>query len=71
MSQQPMIVSVTSQHHHDDAAVPVSERIRARLQQAKQRFHANDNIAAFVAPGELDALLDELVATASVVSRGS
>ncbi|MFB0934711.1 MAG: GTP cyclohydrolase I [Propionivibrio sp.] len=41
-------------------AVPVSERIRARIQRAGQRFHANDNIAAFVEPGELEALLDEV-----------
>ena len=60
MSQQKMIVSVPSQHHNDDSALPVSARIRARLQQAKQRFHANDNISAFLAPGELDALLDEV-----------
>ena len=39
-------------------AAPVSERIRARIQRAGQRFHANDNIAAFVEPGELEALLD-------------
>ncbi len=39
---------------------PVSERIRARIQRAGQRFHANDNIAAFVEPGELEALLDEV-----------
>ena len=37
-----------------------SERIRARLQAAGQRFRANDNIAAFVEPGELDALTDEV-----------
>jgi GTP cyclohydrolase I len=42
--------------------LPVSARIRARLQQAKTRFHANDNIAAFVAPGELEALQDEVAA---------
>jgi len=41
-------------------ADPVSERIRARIQRAGQRFHANDNIAAFVEPGELEALLDEV-----------
>jgi GTP cyclohydrolase I len=40
--------------------VPVSTRIRARIQRAKLRFHANDNISEFVAPGELDALLDEV-----------
>ena len=40
--------------------LPVSERIRVRLQQAGHRFHANDNIAAFLEPGELDALIDEI-----------
>ncbi|MDO6385660.1 GTP cyclohydrolase I [Uliginosibacterium sp. 31-12] len=40
--------------------VPVSEKIRSRIQQAQQRFHANDNISAFIEPGELDALLDEV-----------
>ena len=44
----------------DDTALPVSTRIRARLLQANQRFHANDNIASFIAPGETDALLDEV-----------
>ena len=44
----------------DDPTVSVSARIRARIQRAKLRFHANDNISAFVAPGELDALLDEV-----------
>jgi GTP cyclohydrolase IA len=40
--------------------VPVSSKIRARLQLAQQRFHANDNIAAFLQPGDLDALVDEV-----------
>ncbi|PLK47625.1 GTP cyclohydrolase I [Uliginosibacterium sp. TH139] len=40
--------------------VPVSEKIRSRIQQAQHRFHANDNISAFIEPGELDALLDEV-----------
>jgi GTP cyclohydrolase I len=39
---------------------PVSDRIRARLIAAKQRFHANDNIAAFLEPGELEALQAEV-----------
>lgn len=39
---------------------PVSARIRERIQKAQQRFHANDNIAAFIEPGELEALLDEV-----------
>lgn len=44
------------------ADAPVSARIRARLKQAKRRFHANDNIAEFLEPGELDALLVEVEA---------
>jgi len=46
----------------NDARLPVSARIRARLQRAKRRFHANDNISAFVAPGEIEALLAEVEA---------
>ncbi len=44
----------------EDAGIPVSERIRARIREANQRFHANDNIAAFLQPGELEAMLDEV-----------
>ena len=39
---------------------PVSDRIRERLERAGVRFHANDNIAAFVEPGELDLLQAEV-----------
>ena len=39
---------------------PVSALIRARLQNAKKRYHANDNIAAFLEPGDLEALLSEV-----------
>jgi GTP cyclohydrolase I len=38
----------------------VSSRIRARLQQKGQRFHANDNISDFVEPGELEQLAREV-----------
>jgi GTP cyclohydrolase I len=43
-----------------DADIAVSARVRARLVQAQRRFHANDNIAEFIEPGELDALLEEV-----------
>jgi len=43
-----------------DEGVPVSVKIRERLKQAGQRFNANDNIAGFIEPGELAALLDEV-----------
>ncbi len=41
-------------------ASSVSARIRNRIRAAGSRFHANDNIAEFVAPGELDELRDEV-----------
>lgn len=43
-----------------DSKQPVSERIRARIRKAQQRFHANDNISAFIEVGEMDDLLDEV-----------
>ncbi|MEW6693651.1 MAG: GTP cyclohydrolase I [Pseudomonadota bacterium] len=43
-----------------DEGVPVSVRIRERIQAARKRFHANDNIADFIQPGELEQLLDEV-----------
>lgn len=43
-----------------NADAPVSARIRGRLQKAKRRFHANDNIADFIEPGELEALQAEV-----------
>ena len=45
-----------------DAGTPVSVKIRARLQAARRRFNANDNIADFIEPGELEKLLDEVTA---------
>lgn len=42
------------------AIQPVSTKIRERIYRAKQRFHANDNISAFIEPGDIEALLDEV-----------
>ncbi|MET4577889.1 GTP cyclohydrolase I [Ottowia thiooxydans] len=44
----------------DDVGIPVSVKIRERLQAARRRFNANDNIADFIQPGELELLLDEV-----------
>ena len=44
----------------DDVGTPVSVKIRERLRAARKRFNANDNIAEFIEPGELEALLDEV-----------
>jgi GTP cyclohydrolase I len=38
----------------------VSERIRERLRASRERFHANDNIARYIEPGELSMLLHEV-----------
>ena len=43
-----------------DQGVPISVKIRERVLASKQRFHANDNIAEFIQPGELEALLQEV-----------
>ena len=44
----------------NDAGTPVSVKIRERIKAARKRFHANDNIADFIQPGELEKLLDEV-----------
>jgi len=46
----------------DGAGTPVSVKIRARILAARASYRANDNIANFVQPGELDALLEEVTA---------
>ena len=50
----------TPSHTDETGIEPASTRIRARISRAGQRFHANDNIAAFLEPGDLDALIDEV-----------
>jgi GTP cyclohydrolase I len=51
-------------HHHERnrcrQGIPVSVKIRERLLAARKRFNANDNIAEFIEPGELEKLLDEV-----------
>ena len=44
----------------EDMGTPMSVKIRERILAARKRFHANDNIAEFIQPGELDHLLDEV-----------
>ena len=43
-----------------DEGTPVSVKIRERLVAARKRVNANDNIADFIEPGELESLLDEV-----------
>ncbi len=43
-----------------DEGIPVSVKIRERIQASRKRFHANDNISQFIEPGEMEQLLDEV-----------
>jgi GTP cyclohydrolase IA len=40
--------------------LPLSVVIRRRIEAQKARFHANDNISAFIKPGELEGLVEEV-----------
>ncbi len=59
------------------AALPASQRIRYRLVGAESRYHANDNIAAFIREGEFEELKVEVearmqdVLEALVIDTGS
>ena len=53
----------------DGVAVAASERIRYRLVGADCRYHANDNIAAFIREGELAELQAEVEARMQEVLR--
>ncbi len=53
----------------DLARLPASERIRYRLVAADCRYHANDNIADYIADGELDELKAEVQAKMHEVLR--
>ncbi len=62
-----------AEHRLDDnatrAPAPVADRIRARLEKAGARYHANDNICEFIEPGELQSLQCEVEARMRDVLR--
>lgn len=53
----------------EDLGVPVSQKIRERLKAARERFHANDNIADYIEPGELPLLQAEVASAMQQVLR--
>ena len=55
-----LMKSDTSLTEATEEGVPVSVKIRERIMAARKRFNANDNIAEFIEPGELEKLLDEV-----------
>jgi GTP cyclohydrolase I len=55
-------INVAEKGHIPGGGTPVADRIRQRLSAAGRRFNANDSIAEFIEPGELDALQGEVQA---------
>ncbi len=60
--QAPAGAAALFRSEEELARLPASERVRYRLVQAGRRYHANDNIAAFVREGELEELKAEVQA---------
>ncbi|MBN8716365.1 MAG: GTP cyclohydrolase I [Xanthomonadales bacterium] len=48
---------------------PASQRVRERLRAAGVRFHANDNLANYLQPGELEEIEREVAARAQELLR--
>lgn len=57
MNANVQIPTLNKEHEQPDST---AARIRARLLAAGQRFHANDNISAFLEPGEREAICKEV-----------
>ena len=57
-----MLMKTQSNMNPNEAeeGTPVSVKIRERITASRKRFNANDNIAQFIEPGELELLLDEV-----------
>ena len=60
-------MTASAQLPADYTGTPMSVKIRERILAARKRFNANDNIAEFIQPGELDHLLDEVSAKMQTV----
>jgi GTP cyclohydrolase I len=56
-----------SEEKRETAGPPVSTKIRDRLRRAGRRFNANDNISAFIEPGEIESLQQEVAARMTAV----
>ena len=62
-----MIMNDSPTPPHASSDTTVSARIRERLIRAKYKFNANDNISAFIEPGEIEALLEEVTGKMNTV----
>jgi GTP cyclohydrolase I len=52
-----------------DSEIPTSQVVRERIEAAGERYHANDNISAFLAPGDLEDLQSEVEDNLEAVLR--
>ncbi len=52
-----------------DGGTPVADRVRERIRAARARYHANDNIAAYIENGELEKIQAEVAAAMEGVLR--
>ena len=59
-SKQTAVTAARADAERDLAAMPASERVRARIKASGTRFHANDNISEFIRAGEVDELQAEI-----------
>ena len=53
----------------EDSTVPLSDRIRSRLERANHRYNANDNISSFLKAGEVEELQLEVAAKMAEVLK--
>ncbi|MCA9729172.1 MAG: GTP cyclohydrolase I [Candidatus Eisenbacteria bacterium] len=60
MDRNPQTPDIETNGKDGAATTTVSDRIRARLIAARRRYHANDNISAFLEEGELAELRGEV-----------
>ena len=67
--EQPVPIFRSDATCDDVLPLAASERIRYRLMDAQCRYHANDNISAFIKDGEIDELRTEVAAKMQEVLR--
>lgn len=66
---QPRPLFRSDSSNDDDLNLPVSQRIRLRLETANHRYYANDNISAFLKEGEMEQLKAEVEAKMAEVLK--
>jgi GTP cyclohydrolase I len=69
MAKKTGVESQTAEPRRTGSSTPVADRIRERILRKGARFHANDNIAAFIEKGELEQLQAEAAAQMEAVLR--